>query len=278
MTHVEDFSAVGKQRVRTIWISDVHLGTRDCQAEKLAGFLKEYECDQLYLVGDIIDGWRLRKSMYWPQSHTNVIRRILTMSKRGTRVTYVTGNHDEFLRRYATLNIGNIRLVDEAEHVTADGRKLLVIHGDQFDVITRCHRWLAFLGDYAYEFSLRLNRWLNYWRSRYGYGYWSLSGYLKHRVKKAVNFISEFEEALAHECRKRDLQGVVCGHIHHAEIREVNGISYHNCGDWVESCTALIEQWDGSIAQYNWAESEALGEVEVEATEEVLPLPVTLIK
>ena len=246
MTHVEDFSAVGKQRVRTIWISDVHLGTRDCQAEKLAGFLKEYECDQLYLVGDIIDGWRLRKSMYWPQSHTNVIRRILTMSKRGTRVTYVTGNHDEFLRRYATLNIGNIRLVDEAEHVTADGRKLLVIHGDQFDVITRCHRWLAFLGDYAYEFSLRLNRWLNYWRSRYGYGYWSLSGYLKHRVKKAVNFISEFEEALAHECRKRDLQGVVCGHIHHAEIREVNGISYHNCGDWVESCTALIEQWDGS--------------------------------
>lgn len=278
MTHVEDFSTVGKQRVRTIWISDVHLGTRDCQAEKLAGFLKEYECDQLYLVGDIIDGWRLRKSMYWPQSHTNVIRRILTMSKRGTRVTYVTGNHDEFLRRYATLNIGNIRLVDEAEHVTADGRKLLVIHGDQFDVITRCHRWLAFLGDYAYEFSLRLNRWLNYWRSRYGYGYWSLSGYLKHRVKKAVNFISEFEEALAHECRKRDLQGVVCGHIHHAEIREVNGISYHNCGDWVESCTALIEQWDGSIAQYNWAESEASGEVEVEATEEVLPLPVTLIK
>ena len=269
MTHAEDFSAVGKQRVRTIWISDVHLGTRDCQAEKLAGFLKEYECDQLYLVGDIIDGWRLRKSMYWPQSHTNVIRRILTMSKRGTRVTYVTGNHDEFLRRYATLNIGNILLVDEAEHVTADGRKLLVIHGDQFDVITRCHRWLAFLGDHAYEFSLRLNRWLNYWRARCGYGYWSLSGYLKHRVKKAVNFISDFEDALAHECRKRDLQGVVCGHIHHAEIREVNGIDYHNCGDWVESCTALIEHWDGSISQYRWAQAPATATDALDGTEKV---------
>lgn len=269
MTHAEDFSAVGKQRVRTIWISDVHLGTRDCQAEKLAGFLKEYECDQLYLVGDIIDGWRLRKSMYWPQSHTNVIRRILTMSKRGTRVVYVTGNHDEFLRRYATLNIGNILLVDEAEHVTADGRRLLVIHGDQFDVITRCHCWLAFLGDHAYELSLRLNRWLNYWRARCGYGYWSLSGYLKHRVKKAVNFISDFEDALAHECRKRDMQGVICGHIHHAEIREVNGIDYHNCGDWVESCTALIEHWDGSISQYRWAEAPATAAECLEGVEKV---------
>ncbi|NLY58373.1 MAG: UDP-2,3-diacylglucosamine diphosphatase [Gammaproteobacteria bacterium] len=273
MTHVEEFSAGGKQRVRTIWISDVHLGTRDCQAEKLAAFLKEHECDQLYLVGDIIDGWRLRKSMYWPQSHTNVIRRILTMAKRGTRVVYVTGNHDEFLRRYGMLNIGNLLLVDEAEHRTADGRRLLVIHGDQFDVITRYHRWLAFLGDYAYEFSLRLNRWLNYWRSRCGYGYWSLSGYLKHRVKKAVNFISDFEDALAHECRKRDMQGVVCGHIHHAEIRDVDGIAYHNCGDWVESCTALIEHWDGSITQYHWSEPATESEqvTEAEPLKEKLP-------
>lgn len=269
MTQSEEFPEVGKQRVRTIWISDVHLGTRDCQAEKLAGFLKEYECDQLYLVGDIIDGWRLRKSMYWPQSHTNVIRRILTLAKRGTKVVYVTGNHDEFLRRYGTLNIGNLLLVDEAEHRTADGRRLLVIHGDLFDVITRYHRWLAFLGDNAYEFSLRLNRWLNYWRSRCGYGYWSLSGYLKHRVKKAVNFISDFEDALAHECRKRDFDGVVCGHIHHAEIRQVKGITYHNCGDWVESCSALIEHWDGSIQLYRWSEAAASQESTLDSIDKV---------
>jgi UDP-2,3-diacylglucosamine pyrophosphatase LpxH len=157
-----------KQRVRTLWISDVHLGTRDCQAEHLAAFLKRYQTDRIYLVGDIIDGWKLRSGVYWPQSHINVIRRLLTKSKRCTEVIYVTGNHDEFLRRYSSLILGNIQLVDEAEHVTADGRRLLVIHGDQFDVITRYHRWLAFLGDSAYEFTLTLNGWLNYWRSRYG--------------------------------------------------------------------------------------------------------------
>jgi hypothetical protein len=153
-------------------------------------------------VGDIIDGWKLRGGIYWPQAHTNVIRRLLTMSKRGTEVIYVTGNHDEFLRRYSKLILGNIQLVDEAVHLTADGRRLLVIHGDQFDVITRYHRWLAFLGDSAYEFTLVLNRWLNHWRARYGYGYWSLSAYLKHKVKGAVSFISDFEEAIAHECTR----------------------------------------------------------------------------
>jgi UDP-2,3-diacylglucosamine pyrophosphatase LpxH len=257
MTQAEFLQPTGKQRVRTVWISDLHLGTRGCQAEKLSLFLKRYECDHLYLVGDIIDGWRLRKGMYWPQSHTNVVRRILTMSKRGAKVTYVTGNHDEFLRRYSGLLLGNICLTDEVEHVTADGRRLLVVHGDQFDVITRCHRWLAFLGDHAYEFSLTLNRWFNYWRSRLGYGYWSLSAYLKHRVKKAVSYIGDFEDALTHECVKRGYQGVICGHIHHAEVREVNGVTYHNCGDWVESCTALIEHWDGQIELYQWNDVEA---------------------
>ena len=271
MTRMENIPADARQRVRTIWISDVHLGTRDCQAEKLAEFLAEYECDQLYLVGDIIDGWRLRKSMYWPQSHTEVIRRILSAAKSGTQVVYVTGNHDEFLRRYGALTIGNLLLVDEAEHRTADGRRLLVIHGDQFDVITRYHRWLAFLGDHAYDLSLTVNRWLNYWRSRCGYGYWSLSGYLKHKVKKAVNVISDFEDALVHEFRKRDMHGVVCGHIHHAEIRDVNGITYHNCGDWVESCTALIEQWDGSIVRYSWAPGETAPVAASAAVQEKLP-------
>lgn len=247
MSTAQRFTSNRKQRVRTLWISDVHLGTRDCQAEHLAAFLKRYHADRIYLVGDIIDGWKLRGGIYWPQAHTNVIRRLLTLSKRGTEVIYVTGNHDEFLRRYSSLILGNIRLVDEAVHSTADGRKLLVIHGDQFDVITRYHRWLAFLGDSAYEFTLLLNRWLNHWRRRWGYGYWSLSAYLKHKVKTAVNFISDFEEAIAHECHKRGLDGVVCGHIHHAEIRRIEGVDYLNCGDWVESCTALIEHWDGSI-------------------------------
>lgn len=257
MTSAQLAKPTRKQRVRTLWISDVHLGTRDCQAEHLAAFLKRYHADRIYLVGDIIDGWKLRGGIYWPQAHTNVIRRLLTMSKRGTEVIYVTGNHDEFLRRYSSLLLGNIQLVDEAVHVTADGRQLLVIHGDQFDVITRYHRWLAFLGDSAYEFTLTLNRWLNHWRSRWGYGYWSLSAYLKHKVKTAVNFISDFEEAITHECVKRGLQGVVCGHIHHAEIRQVSGVEYMNCGDWVESCTALIEHWDGQIELYRLAEAQA---------------------
>ncbi|AOE86458.1 UDP-2,3-diacylglucosamine diphosphatase [Pseudomonas sp. TCU-HL1] len=259
-----------KQRVRTLWISDVHLGTRDCQAERLARFLKQYHADRIYLVGDIIDGWKLRGGIYWPQAHTNVIRRLLTMSKRGTEVIYVTGNHDEFLRRYSALMLGNIQLVDEEVHETADGRRLLVIHGDQFDVITRYHKWLAFLGDSAYEFTLTLNRWLNHWRERWGYGYWSLSAYLKHKVKSAVNFISDFEEAIAHECVKRGLDGVVCGHIHHAEIRRVGEVEYLNCGDWVESCTALIEHWDGSIELYRLADAQARA-LEARALELVEP-------
>jgi UDP-2,3-diacylglucosamine pyrophosphatase LpxH len=255
MTSAEHAKPSRKQRVRTLWISDVHLGTRDCQAEHLSAFLKGYQADKVYLVGDIIDGWKMRSGAYWPQAHTNVIRRLLTMSKRGTEVIYITGNHDEFLRRYSKLILGNIQLVDEAVHVTVDGRRLLVIHGDQFDVITRYHRWLAFLGDSAYEFTLTLNRWLNHWRARYGYGYWSLSAYLKHKVKTAVSFISDFEQAIAHECVNRGLDGVVCGHIHHAEIRQVGGVEYLNCGDWVESCTALIEHLDGTIELYRLADA-----------------------
>lgn len=247
-----------KQSVRTLWISDVHLGTRDCQAEHLSAFLKRYQTERIYLVGDIIDGWKLKSGIYWPQAHTNVIRRLLTLSKRGTEVTYITGNHDEFLRGYSSLLLGNIRLANEVIHKTLDGRRLLIIHGDQFDVITRYHRWLAFLGDHAYGMTLVLNRWLNHWRRRWGYGYWSLSAYLKHKVKSAVNFISDFEEAIAHECTRRGLDGVVCGHIHHAEIRKVGTVDYLNCGDWVESCTALIEHWDGRIELYRLADAQAL--------------------
>ncbi|MBA3581622.1 MAG: UDP-2,3-diacylglucosamine diphosphatase [Gammaproteobacteria bacterium] len=245
-----------KRRVRTIWISDTHLGTRGCKAEYLTEFLKSHHCENLYLVGDIIDGWRMRKSAYWPQSHSNVIRRILTMAKRETTVTYVTGNHDEFLRKYSDTDFGNIHLVDRAAHLTRDGRRLLIVHGDEFDVVVRYHKWLAILGDKAYEFSLLLNRWFNYCRQHFGYGYWSLSGYLKHRVKQAVSFIGDYEQALADECKRRGYDGIVCGHIHHAEIRRIDNIDYYNCGDWVESCTALIEDFNGHIELVHWTHLE----------------------
>ena len=234
---------------RTIWISDVHLGTPGCNAEALAAFLKRTPCEHLYLVGDIIDGWSLSSQFYWPQEHSNVIRRILTKAKRGTRVTYVAGNHDEFLRKYLAfdLSMGNIRVVSEACHVTADGRRLLVTHGDQFDVITRYHRWLALAGDALYNGTMTVSRVLNRVRSRLGLEYWSLAAFAKRHVKSAINIVSDFESSVAHECRRRGFDGVVCGHIHHAEVRDMGGITYHNCGDWVDSCTALAEDHNGHI-------------------------------
>ena len=251
------------ERHRTIWLSDIHLGTPGCKAEFLVEFLKRNDCDTLYLVGDIIDGWKLRGAWYWPQEHTNVIRKILTKAKRGTRVFYVTGNHDEFLRKFVgyRLEIGNIQLVNEAVHETADGRRLLVIHGDLFDVITRYHRWIALAGDAAYETMMAANYWFNRTRRYLGMRYWSLSAFAKQRVKTAVNVISSFEEAVAHECHRRGLDGVVCGHIHHAEMRRLHGVTYHNCGDWVESCTALIEDANGKIRVLRWVEVDHLNEV-----------------
>lgn len=240
------------RRVRSLWISDVHLGTKGCQAEALKRFLKQHECDHLYLVGDIVDGWRLRSRVFWPQSHTDVIRRILTKAKRGTRVVVVTGNHDEFLRRYTDLELGNVTICDEASHDTERGDHLLIIHGDQYDGIVTAHRWLAFLGDKSYAFLLVLNRWVNRFRERFNYPYWSLSAAVKHRVKRAVSYIYEFEQAVAWDCRRRGYDGVVCGHIHHAEIRAIDGITYYNCGDWVESCSALIEHTDGRIEVCRW--------------------------
>ena len=248
---------------RTIWLSDIHLGTAGCKAEFLTDFLKRNHCETLYLVGDIIDGWKLKKSgWYWPQEHTNVIRKILTKAKRDTEVVYVTGNHDEFLRKFVDyrLEIGNIKLVNEAIHETADGRKLLVLHGDYFDVITRYHRWVALAGDMAYETMMATNHWFNRARALAGLPYWSLSAYAKHKVKNAVSIISSFEEAVARECKRRGLDGVVCGHIHHAEIRMINGVEYHNCGDWVESCTALAEDMNGKISVIRWVDIGHLNE------------------
>lgn len=245
-----------KIHYRTIFISDVHLGFKGCQANFLLDFLKRYHCDTLYLVGDIIDGWQLKEKVFWPQSHTNVIRRILTLSKRGTKVVFVTGNHDEFLRKYSGVSFGNIHLVDEATHITADKRRLMVVHGDQFDAVTRYHGWVSHLGSNAYDALISVNTHFNRLRARFGMGYWSLSSFIKQRVKTAVSFIAEFEQWLARSAKQNGYDGVVCGHIHHAEIRNIDGIEYFNCGDWVESCTALVEDESGKIKIIRWLDEQ----------------------
>ena len=244
----------GSLRVRTAWISDVHLGTPGCQADALLDFLKHLDCDTLYLVGDIIDGWQLRRSWYWPQAHNDVVQKLLRKARKGTRVIYVPGNHDEFARKFLEHSFGGIEVAEEWIHTTADGRKLWVTHGDLYDGVIQCARWLALLGDSLYEFTLKLNRHLNSWRARAGLPYWSLSKYLKLKVKRAVSYVADFEAALAREARKRGVDGLVCGHIHHAEMREVEGILYCNDGDWVESLTALIERADGTLEIVEWGE------------------------
>ena len=241
-----------KKRYRTVWISDVHLGTRGCKAEMLVDFLRSFEAEQVYLVGDIIDGWSLRKGWFWPDAHNEVVRRLLKMAHRGTRVMLIVGNHDEVLGDYAGFSFGGVELAMEAVHLTADGRRLLVIHGDKFDGVVLYARWLAFLGDQAYSLMLRANILVNAVRRRVGLPYWSLSAYLKKRVKNAVQFVCNFEAALAHEATTRGFDGIVCGHIHCAEIRQFGGITYYNDGDWVESCTALAEDLHGRIAIVDW--------------------------
>jgi UDP-2,3-diacylglucosamine pyrophosphatase LpxH len=243
---------------RSIFISDVHLGTKDSQAEKLNNFLKHNSCDTLYLIGDIIDAWRIQQNKWrWKQSHTNVVRRVLGHAKRGTRVVYIAGNHDEFLRPMIPygFSFGLIEIHNQIEHIGADGKHYLVVHGDLFDGITRLAPWLGFLGDKLYDFVLNLNSKFNWLRHKMGFGYWSLSKYLKHRVKKAVDFMFQFEKNLAGYCKKRGFDGVICGHIHHAEIKEIDGVTYMNDGDWVESCTALVEHWDGHWEIVTWIRS-----------------------
>jgi UDP-2,3-diacylglucosamine pyrophosphatase LpxH len=247
---------MSEARFRTIWLSDIHLGTRGCRADALLEFLSTHECEFLYLVGDIIDFWRLKRSPYWPQTHSDVIRRVLSMARKGTMVTFVPGNHDEYVRRFCDLQLGNILVVREAVHRTADGRLLLVLHGDEFDAVTRCHRWLAVLGDVSYDLLMVLNRWFNHARRVFGFGYWSLAGYVKWKVKRAVMYVSDFESAVAHEANRRGMDGVICGHIHKAELRPIGALLYGNSGDWVESCTALTERADGSLALLTFAGQE----------------------
>lgn len=250
-------SAEGRRTFRTIWISDVHLGTKGCNAELLIDFLDTVDSEVMYLVGDIIDGWRLKKKFYWPATHNDIVWRILKRAKRGTRIVYIPGNHDEMFRQFTGLNFGGVEIRRAAFHETADGRRLMVIHGDEFDTVMLAHRWLAFVGDTAYTLMMALNRWLNAVRSKLGLPYWSLSKMAKHKVKNAVEFISRYEEIVARAAAQRGVDGVVCGHIHTAEFRDIDGVEYWNDGDWVEGCNALVEHADGTMEILHWPDEIA---------------------
>ncbi len=239
-------------RVRALFISDLHLGTRNAQAKALLDFLKVYDADTIYLVGDIVDFWKVRRGPHWPQSHNDVVQKILRKVRKGAKVIFIPGNHDEGLRDYCGTQFGGIHLERNAIHVTAQAKRYVVMHGDEFDVVVRTAKWLAFLGDRGYELALAANTPLNWIRSHFGLGFWSLSAYLKYRVKSAVSFIGAFEEAVATEARRNDAHGIICGHIHHASDRQIGDVHYLNCGDWVESCTALVETFDGEMRLIRW--------------------------
>jgi len=239
---------------RTVWISDIHLGTKDCKAKELLEFIKHCRAKKIYLVGDIIDGWALKKRWFWPQEHNDVIQKLLRQARKGTEVIFIPGNHDEFARQFCGLNFGGIQVRHDDVHVTADGKKIWVTHGDLYDNIMQYARWIAFIGDRAYTFALWLNRAFNRIRLKLNYPYWSLSQYLKHKVKAAVSCITAFEDLLIREAKIKQCDGVVCGHIHKAELRIIDHITYANDGDWVESMTALIENHDGSLQIIDWNE------------------------
>ena len=244
---------IGIQRYRTVFVSDVHLGTRGCQAEMLLDFIRHMECDTLYLVGDIVDGWKMKSGWYWPQAHNDVVQKILRLARKGVNVVYIPGNHDDRIRDFCGIHFGGVVVARDAIHEGADGRRFLVTPGDEFDGVVQHAKWLAFLGDYSYRGLLAANTLFNRVRRRMGFGYWSLSAYLKTKVKNALHFIENFEGAVAEEARRRGVDGVICGHIHKAEMRQIEDILYINDGDWVESCTALVEHMDGRMEILEWA-------------------------
>lgn len=267
------------KKVRTLWISDVHLGTKDCKADLLNDFLKHHRAEQIYLVGDIIDGWQLKSGVRWHRDFNRVLNRILTLSKHGTRIHYITGNHDEFLRRFANNQFDNIQLVNRAMHTTADGRRLLIIHGDQFDSLTRCHHWLKFLGDKGNATLMTINRIYNLLRARYGYGYWSLAGYIKTHLPQAKTYINDYEQSVARAAEKQGFDGVVCGHIHHPACKKIGEMDYYNTGDWVDSCTAISEDCNGHMELLKWTRKRATNPDLIDKDtdiidDSVMPLPV----
>jgi len=240
-------------KVRSVFLSDLHLGTRACQADSLLDFLREYSADQTYLIGDIIDFWAMRRSIHWSPAQNTVVQKLLRRARHGERVVFIPGNHDEALRDYCGTIFGDIEVAEEVVHETADGRRFLLIHGDVFDQVTRHHRWVAVLGDKAYDLLVRLNLLLSWVRRKLDIpGYWSLAGYAKRKIKTALNFIFDFEDSAIHHVRERGLDGVICGHIHWAMIRDIDGLTYVNCGDWVDSCTAIVEHFDGRLELVAW--------------------------
>jgi UDP-2,3-diacylglucosamine pyrophosphatase LpxH len=242
-------------KVLSIFLSDIHLGTRGCQADRLVDFLREFESENLFLLGDIIDFWAMRRSILWSAKQNTVVQKILRRARHGETVIFIPGNHDESLREYNGTLFGDIQIATEWVHVTADGKQLLLTHGDQFDQVTRHHRWIAILGDVGYDLLVRFNGWLSWWRRTLKIGgYWSLAGFAKRKVKSAVSFIFDFENSVIHSVRDRGLDGVICGHIHSAAIKEVNGLLYVNCGDWVDSCTAIVEHFDGRLELIDWSQ------------------------
>lgn len=243
-----------QKHFRTLFLSDVHLGTKGCQAELLLDFLRCHDAETLYLVGDIIDGWRLKRGWHWPQAHNDVVQKLLRKARKGANIVYLPGNHDEFLRNYLGTHFGGVEVVERKMHIAADGRRYLVIHGDQFDVVVRHARWLAYFGDWAYVTALWINTWVNKVRRKLGFPYWSLSAWAKLKVKNAVNFIGAFEEALSNEAKRCQADGIICGHIHHATMHSDFGIAYVNTGDWVESCTAIAEHHDGRFEIIRWTD------------------------
>ncbi len=251
------------RQFRALFLSDIHLGTRGCQAERLVDFLRHHDADTIYLVGDIVDGWQLRSSWHWPQAHNDVLQKLLRKVRKGTRIVYLPGNHDEFLREYCGMHFGGIEIAETAIHVCANGSRYLVLHGDLFDIVIQHARWLALLGDKAYDLAIAANTLFNKVRRRFGLRYWSLSQWAKLKVKNAVKFIGEFERTLAAEAHRHGVDGIICGHIHHAAIREASGVRYVNCGDWVESCTAVAEHADGSLEIIGWTALPHVGDAAV---------------
>lgn len=239
-------------KLRTLFVSDLHLGTKGSQAELFLDFLRHHDAETIYLVGDIVDGWRLRSGWYWPELHNTIIQKLLRKARKGTRIIFIPGNHDEFARDYAGMIFGGVKVQRHATHLTADGRRFHVTHGDEFDIVVRHAKWLAFLGDWAYETALFTNTHFNRLRRRLGLPYWSFSAWAKLKVKNAVNFIGSFEDALADHAARHGFDGVICGHIHHAVIRDLKGVTYVNTGDFVESCTAAVEHFDGRIEIVSW--------------------------
>lgn len=256
-------------KYRAIWISDVHLGYRGCKADFLLDFLHTVEAEYLFLVGDIIDLWSMRRTVYWPQTHSNVVRTILGKAKRGTKVIYIPGNHDESVRELRQSVFGNLEIHEEYIHTTSDGRKVWMIHGDQFDAVVKCGYLLTFVGNVGYDALLYLNRLFSRLRHKLGLSYWSLATFLKHRVKNAIKHIRKFEDAVAQEARRREMDVVICGHIHHAEMRGIDGVLYCNDGDWVENCTALVEHHDGTLELLHWSDRQVALKNDIHAQQDV---------